>query len=346
MSWLANSLQTQETLPKRMWVLGTEIFTRDLVPRFSRRNSEDFPFNSPPLSHSFHAPDVASEEDLNSSREHRLYSLPLGKDHSHSLEEKMVPLQPCLTSPSSRYRLGIFSSIQGTPLDPSLATNTQPRSNFQRFHWQWLPQSSYLNGTEPSERSNVSWILRSLLDRKVICQNFAVCYVIYYSWDPNFQTGLQQRNQTIGIGIQKWLFTQQHEVPRQGLLGWFARPRSCLCSREIPSEAMDVTTGCAPVSSSQLQTQTGTHSGNVNSHTGFHSLAVGPAPQWQGSHTAGMCSQKLPFDQLHEIPTLWQLMVVVFDYIDTIKDDWLVEGFINVHTCVRTLHTRPRIKWS
>lgn len=131
MSWLANSLQTQETLPKRMWVLGTEIFTRDLVPRFSRRNSEDFPFNSPPLSHSFHAPDVASEDDLNSSREHRLYSLPLRKDHSHSLEEKMVPLQPCLTSPSSGYRLGIFSSIQGTPLDPSLATNTQPRSNFQ-----------------------------------------------------------------------------------------------------------------------------------------------------------------------------------------------------------------------
>lgn len=117
---------------------------KDLVPRFSMRKFGDFPFNSPRLSHSFSGFNVTSEDDPTFSRQYRIFSLPFGKDHKYSLEEKMMVLQNCLASPSTVFPLRCFSNLQGVPLDGSFGSPNQAKTKSSgRISLAGVPQPSY-----------------------------------------------------------------------------------------------------------------------------------------------------------------------------------------------------------
>lgn len=131
------------------------LFTRDLVPRFSMRKFGDFPFNSPHLSHYFSGLHVTSEDDTTFSRQHRMFFPPLWKRSQICFGGKDDGTSDCLAPPFTVLLIGSFSSFQGIPpgsisWQPILNQN----SNLQRSQSWWLPCLSHVNDRELSQQSN------------------------------------------------------------------------------------------------------------------------------------------------------------------------------------------------
>ena len=181
----------------------------------------------------------------------------------------------CLASPFTVILLGSLSPLQGIPLGSVFWQAILNRD--QIFKEDFTHSDSH--SPSPHNRAMFCKFREGCFHfgQKHTWSKFCtVCYNV--GWVQISQRGYDRKIRQAEQAFRNVCSSKQQEVLILGDFGFYLADLSHVCVGEIPSEVLDVTAGCAPVSSSQHQLKTGLHSREAYSQTGSHNLSVRLAP--------------------------------------------------------------------